>query len=103
KNLVSADIQTVVNIIGFDVDNEGQKLLKEVASAGNGEFTYVNSEQDLKKYMRAQYEEIQKKWLEWKEAGKEQAYDIKEEKKALAYDTKESMKEKSNREKERMK
>ncbi len=103
KNLVSSDIQTVVNIIGFDVDNEGQKLLKEVASAGNGEFTYVNSEQDLKKYMRAQYEEIQKKWYEWKEAGKEQAYEIKEEKKKLAYDTKESMKEKSYREKERMK
>jgi Ca-activated chloride channel homolog len=103
KNLVSSDIQTVVNIIGFDVDNEGQKLLKEVASAGNGEFTYVNSEQDLKKYMRAQYEEIQKRWLEWKEAGKQQAYDIKEEKKKLAYDTKESMKEKSTREKERMK
>lgn len=81
KTLVSADIQTVVNIIGFDVDNEGQKLLKEVANAGNGEFTYVNSEQDLKKYMRAQYEEIQKRWYEWKEAGKKQAYEIKEEKK----------------------
>jgi Ca-activated chloride channel homolog len=103
KNLVSADIQAVVNIIGFDVDNEGQKLLKEVATAGNGEFTYVNSERELKKYMRAQYEEIQKKWYEWKEAGKEQAYNLKEEKKELAYSTKESMKEKSNREKERMK
>lgn len=103
ETLVSSDIQTVVNIIGFDVDNEGQKLLKEVASAGNGEFTYVNSEQDLKKYMRAQYQEIQKKWYEWKEAGKQQAYDIKEEKKKLAYDTKESMKEKAFREKERMK
>ncbi|MEH7381402.1 VWA domain-containing protein [Bacillus sp. JJ1533] len=103
KNLVSADIQTVVNIIGFDVDNEGQKLLKEVASAGNGEFTYVNSEQDLKKYMRAQYEEIQKRWREWKEAGKSQSRELKEEKKKLARDTKESMKEKSRREKERMK
>ncbi|MCH1627689.1 vWA domain-containing protein [Ferdinandcohnia quinoae] len=103
KDLVSADIETVVNIIGFDVDNEGQRLLKEVASAGNGEFTYVNSERDLKEYMRAQYEEIQKEWLEWKEAGKKQAISLKEEKKKLANTTKESMKEKSNREKERMK
>ncbi|MBS4193310.1 VWA domain-containing protein [Bacillus sp. FJAT-49705] len=103
KDLVSADIETVVNIIGFDVDNEGQKLLKEVASAGKGEFTYVNSEHDLKRYMRAQYEEIQRKWLEWKEAGKAQALEIKEEKKKLSMDTKESMKEKSIREKERMK
>jgi len=103
KKLVSEDIQTVVNIIGFDVDQEGQRLLKEVAKAGNGEFTYVNSERDLKKYMRAQYEEIQKKWYEWKEAGKDHAYKLKEEKKDLAYSTKESMKEKADREKERMK
>lgn len=103
EDLVSADIETVVNIIGFDVDNEGQKLLKEVASAGNGEFTYVDSEQDLKKYLRAQYQEIQQAWYEWKEAGKQQAYESKEEKKKLAYETKESMKRKSYQEKERMK
>lgn len=102
KALVSSNIETVVNIIGFDVDNEGQKLLKEVASAGNGEFTYVGSEQDLKRYMRAQYEEIIEAWREWKEAGKEQARALKEEKKELARSTKESMKEKSKREKERM-
>lgn len=103
KELVDADIETVVNIIGFDVDNEGQKLLKEVATAGNGEFTYVDSEQDLKKYMRKQYEELQKAWYEWKEVGKKQAYELKEEKKRLAYETKESMKKKSYQEKERMK
>lgn len=103
KNLVSSDIETVVNIIGFDVDNEGQKLLKEVATAGNGEFTYVNSEQDLKKYMRAQYEEIQKRWREWKDAGKIQAREMKDEKKILARETKDSMKIKSRREKDRMK
>ncbi|MFH5779787.1 VWA domain-containing protein [Heyndrickxia oleronia] len=103
KDLVSSDIQTVVNIIGFDVDNEGQKLLKNVASAGNGEFTYVQSERDLKRYLRAQYEEIQQAWLDWKEEGKAKALEIKEEKKALAQRTKESMKEKSTREKERMK
>ncbi|QQZ10111.1 VWA domain-containing protein [Heyndrickxia vini] len=103
KALVSADIETVVNIIGFDVDNKGQKLLKNVATAGNGEFTYVNTERDLKKYLQAQYEEIQKAWIEWKEEGKGKAIDLKEEKKTLAINTKESMKEKSIREKERMK
>nr|WP_249306088.1 VWA domain-containing protein [Lederbergia citrea] len=83
EDLVASDIETVVNIIGFDVDdNEGQKLLKEVATAGKGEFTYVNSERDMKRYMRAQYEEIQKRWREWKEAGKLQAREMKEEKKA---------------------
>ncbi|CAM4132554.1 VWA domain-containing protein [Lederbergia lenta] len=103
KELVDADIQTVVNIIGFDVDDAGQTLLKEVASAGNGEFTYVNSERDFKNYMKVQYEEIQKKWMEWKETGKSEAYEIKEQKKELAYSTKESMKAKSIQEKERLK
>lgn len=103
KSLIDSDIQTIVNIIGFDVDNEGQKLLKEVAKAGGGEFTYVNSEQELKRYMREQYEELQKKWLEWKEAGKELALNLKEEKKELAHGTKEVIKEKSDREKERLK
>lgn len=103
KELVESNVETVVNIIGFDVDNEGQKVLKEVAEAGNGEFTYVGSEQDLKKYLREQYEEIQRAWQEWKEEGKKQAIDLKEEKKKLAFDTKESMKEKANLEKERMK
>lgn len=103
KKLAGSNIQTVVNIIGFDVDNEGQKLLKEVADAGNGQFTYVNSEKEFKKYMREQYEQIQKQWFEWKEAGKKEAFELKEEKKKLAFDTKESVKEKSDRQKERMK
>ncbi|MFD1708499.1 VWA domain-containing protein [Siminovitchia sediminis] len=103
EDLVSDEVETVVNIIGFDIDNEAQKLLKDVATAGNGEYTYVSSEQDLKKYMRAQYEEIQRAWREWKEEGKKQAREIKEEKKKTARETKESMKVKSRREKERMK
>lgn len=103
KMLTESNIKTVVNIIGFNVDNEGQKLLKEVADAGNGEFTYVNSEREFKNYMREQYEVIQKQWLEWKDSGKQQALDLKEEKKKLASETKESIKEKSARQKERMK
>ena len=103
ENLAAANIKTVVNIIGFDVDQEGQNLLKKVADAGNGEFTYVGSEQELKQYMRKQYEDLQNAWYEWKESGKEKSYTIKEEKKALADETKESIKEKADRQKERMK
>lgn len=103
KELADSNVKTVVNIIGFEVDNEGQKLLREVANAGNGKFTYVRSEQDLKKYLREQYEEIQKTWNQWKKEGKKQANELKEEKKKLAFDTKESMKAKSTLEKERMK
>ncbi|KAB8137518.1 VWA domain-containing protein, partial [Gracilibacillus oryzae] len=103
QELVDEDIQTVVNIIGFDVDDEGEQLLTEVADAGNGEFVYVDSDRELKRYMREQYEEIQRAWSDWKDEGKERAYELKEEKKQLAYDTKEQMKEKADREKERLK
>ncbi|WP_144460791.1 vWA domain-containing protein [Siminovitchia fortis] len=102
KDLVSDDIETVVNIIGFDVDNEGQKLLKEVASAGNGEFTYVHSERDLKEYMRTQYEEIKKEWIKWREEGKQQSIQTRQEKEQLAIDTKNSIVDKVIREKQRM-
>ncbi|TFJ91283.1 VWA domain-containing protein [Lentibacillus salicampi] len=103
QELVDKDIETAVNIIGFDVDNEGQKLLKDVADAGDGEFVYVDSESQLNEYMREQYEEIQEAWHEWKEEGKSQAYDQKEEKKQLANETKESVKEKADREKQHLK
>ena len=36
-----------MNIIGFNVDDEGQKQLKETAAAGNGTYYTVNSNIDL--------------------------------------------------------
>ncbi|WJY27553.1 VWA domain-containing protein [Sporosarcina trichiuri] len=102
SGLVAGNIQTVVNIIGYDVDNEGQTLLKKVADAGNGEFIYVNSEKELKRYMKEQYEIIQQQWWEWKEAGKEDAWAQKEDLKELARTTKETLQEQVIREKERL-
>lgn len=102
KDLTSNDIETVVNIIGFDVDNEGQKLLKEVASAGKGEFTYVSSERDLKEYMKAQYEEIKLEWIKWKNEGMVETVKVKNEKVMLAIKTKKNMEQKAIREKQRM-
>ncbi|MCJ8009965.1 VWA domain-containing protein [Lederbergia wuyishanensis] len=102
KALATDEIETVVNIIGFDVDNEGQKLLKEVASAGNGEFTYVSSERDLKEYMKVQYEEIKMAWIKWKNEGKLETVKVKQEKEQLAVKTKLSLEQKAVREKQRM-
>lgn len=102
KKLASDNIETVVNIIGFDVDDEGQRLLKEVASAGNGEFTYVSSERDLKEFMRAQYQQIKQDWIDWKVEGQLETIKVKQDKVQLAIDTKQSMVEKAVREKQRM-
>lgn len=46
-----------INIIGFDVDNEADRQLKEVASAGGGKYTSVNNKQELD-------EQITKNWKE---------------------------------------
>lgn len=47
RNLANSDLNVKVNIIGFNVDDEGQKQLKETAAAGNGTYYTVNSNIDL--------------------------------------------------------
>jgi Ca-activated chloride channel family protein len=103
KRLHASRIRTVVNIIGFDVDNEGQRLLKQVAEAGGGEFAPVSSERSLSQYWRDQYDRLKEEWMAWKERGKKEAIDLKEQKKKLAISTKESIKQKAAVEKEHLK
>ncbi|UTI44515.1 hypothetical protein NKG37_05715 [Niallia sp. RD1] len=55
KQLQNQSIKAKVNIIGFDVDNEGQKQLKQVADSGGGEYVTVNDPADLEV-------QITKKW-----------------------------------------
>lgn len=55
KTLAESNIKAKVNIIGFDVDDEGQIQLKQVAEAGGGEYATVRSKEELE-------ETILKKW-----------------------------------------
>lgn len=103
QELNGSNIKTVVNIIGFDVDNNGQKMLKQVADAGEGEYTSVDDEQALKEHLKSEYEQLKKDWLEWKEKGKAEAMKKKEKKKKIAMSTKEEMKKLTAREKEHLK
>ncbi|MFD0717297.1 VWA domain-containing protein [Paenibacillus sp. GCM10027626] len=73
KELNQSKVQTVVNIIGFDVDNEGQKLLRQVATSGGGEFISVDNEKSLKEYLNKAYEKLQAEWKTWKEHGQGEA------------------------------
>lgn len=47
EQLAGSDLDVEVNIIGFDINDEGQKQLKETAQAGNGTFYTVNSDLEL--------------------------------------------------------
>jgi Ca-activated chloride channel homolog len=65
QELHQSEIQAIVNIIGFDVDNEGQRALKKVAEAGGGEFTTVNTGEDLRKHLEREYDRLRDKWHQW--------------------------------------
>ncbi|MCA1056994.1 VWA domain-containing protein [Rossellomorea aquimaris] len=45
--LADSDLKATVNIIGFDVYDEGQQQLKSAAEAGNGKYATVNSKDEL--------------------------------------------------------
>lgn len=47
--LAASDLNVEVNVLGFNVDSEGQKQLKEVAEKGNGKYANVKSKVDFQK------------------------------------------------------
>lgn len=102
KKLQESNVKTVVNIIGFDIDNKGQEMLKQVAAAGNGKFIYAHDDRELKKVWRQEYDKLKRDWYAWKEEGKKEAMNKKEEKKKLAQTTKEEIKFLVEREKQHL-
>ncbi|MCM3584602.1 VWA domain-containing protein [Mesobacillus maritimus] len=96
EKLANEGIQPIINIIGFQVDNEAQKLLKEVAQAGNGEFSFVNSKQELEAYWDKEYDRMMKAWTEWRDEGMEQADEISDKLMDLADETGVSIMDKSD-------
>lgn len=49
KKLADSDLQAEVNVLGFNLDSEGQKQLKKVAEEGNGKYANVKSRIDFQK------------------------------------------------------
>ncbi|OYD06133.1 hypothetical protein CHM34_17925 [Paludifilum halophilum] len=76
KELNASDIQAVVNIIGFDVDNSGQKALRKVAEAGGGEYETVQNDKELRRYFDSLNTEM---WLEWGRWGTDKWLNINHE------------------------
>lgn len=73
-------VKTIVDIIGFDVDNEGKRLLRQVAAYGGGEFTSADDDESLKKILDKAYEKLRGEWVRWKEKGEGDANAQKEKK-----------------------
>lgn len=65
KELHDSNIEAVVNIIGFDVDSNGQKQLLSVAEAGGGEFETVNTSEDFKQVWERERIRLYNEWSAW--------------------------------------
>ncbi|NGQ95117.1 VWA domain-containing protein [Brevibacillus sp. SYP-B805] len=67
KLLHESEIKAVINLIGFDVDDEAQRQLKAVAEAGGGTYTTVKDKRDMEnvfqQYLKNLYEE-NRNWMQ---------------------------------------
>jgi len=55
--LAESDLDVEVNVLGFNVDNEGQRQLKNVAAEGNGKYANVKSTIDFQNTFKTMLEE----------------------------------------------
>ena len=65
KTLYNSDITPIVNVIGFNVDSEGQKQLRAVAEATQGSYQDVQNAQGLQDQLD-QAKKVAEKWKQWK-------------------------------------
>ncbi|WP_411344858.1 vWA domain-containing protein [Paenibacillus sp. WLX1005] len=65
KEVANSDVQPILNVIGFDVDNKGQQQLKQIAKQSDGLYSDVNSEDELMAEFN-KLQQIAKQWDSWK-------------------------------------
>ena len=65
RALYNSDITPIVNIIGFNVNHEGQKQLQEIAKATEGTYKYVSDEQSLQEHLN-EANKVAERWKSWK-------------------------------------
>ncbi|MFC4402525.1 VWA domain-containing protein [Gracilibacillus xinjiangensis] len=102
KSLNQSDVEAVVNIIGFDLDDEGQDALKEVAEAGNGEYSTVHSKEELQKFFEQAKRELRSEWLRWSNENVSHYIESQSERVNALFDTEKEARELARIERERM-
>ncbi|EOP57936.1 hypothetical protein IIW_00089 [Bacillus cereus VD136] len=65
KQLGDSNIQPIVNVIGFDVDNESQQQLKQVAEATKGKYVSVKNTKELESEFQ-KGKDLSWEWSKWK-------------------------------------
>src|SRR5699024_10796967 len=66
ESLANSDAEPIINIIGFNVDDDAHKQLKEMAGVSDGVFSEANDQKVMEEeFDRA--EETLEAWEDWKE------------------------------------
>ncbi|SEU05211.1 Ca-activated chloride channel family protein [Salinibacillus kushneri] len=68
KKLYDSKITPIINVLGFDVDGEGQNQLQEIADSVDGIYQTVSDENELMNELE-KVNEIADAWQDWKEQG----------------------------------
>jgi Ca-activated chloride channel homolog len=76
KSLFDSNLKPIINVIGFDVDADGQKQLKDIADATEGIYENVQDQEALKKELE-KINAVAESWEQWKEKG-EDSIELKE-------------------------
>jgi len=73
KQLGESEITPIVNVIGFGVDGEGQRQLKQVAEAAGGSYVLIQDQKELLREFQ-QANEIAWKWANWRNGASSEAF-----------------------------
>ncbi|SFS85835.1 vWA domain-containing protein [Marininema halotolerans] len=65
QSLHESNVKAVVNIIGLDVNDAEQQGLKAVAEAGGGEYTAVQTKEELEQQFKAERQRLEIAWKNW--------------------------------------
>lgn len=65
QNLADSDINPIVNVLGFNVESEGQQQLQEISEKIEGVFTTIQNQEQLKEQLE-KAKNIADKWEQWK-------------------------------------
>ncbi|TMN21565.1 VWA domain-containing protein [Lentibacillus cibarius] len=102
QSLDESGIDPVINIIGYQVDNEGLKQLKEMAKASEGRYINAKSQADLTTEFE-QTVDMSQLWREWQSDSKDIIRDLHSTIKHQLYDWNNNEKKKQYRQQENLK
>ncbi|WP_258840765.1 VWA domain-containing protein [Mechercharimyces sp. CAU 1602] len=80
RKLHDENIKSVINIIGFDVDDQAQQQLKEMAEVGEGSYETVDSAESLRAYFDDRNQDLWSEWFDWGVQSSLDLFDMKADK-----------------------